>query len=232
MAENLFIGNYPGRRGIVDRKKMIRCAEESLAMLNLHIDPRELIKTIGVGQQQLVEIAKSIIRGGKILILDEPTAPLTEIEIRYLFGLLTELKSKGISIIYISHRMEEIFELCDNVTIMRDGRMVDTCETCWTDQHKVVSCMIGRELKDFYPTDKTTPGRVSLAIHDYYVANPNHPGRDIVKHINMEFHEGEIVGISGLCIYRSVSAAEPEAVVHADRSRWAQTPATLGMGAA
>ncbi len=198
VAENLFLGNYPGPKGFADRRKMNRMAKEALEQMNLRLDPRVLIRKVGVGQQQLVEIAKSIIRGGKLLILDEPTAPLTETEIKYLFGLLRDLKSKGISIIYISHRMEEIFEISDSITVMRDGVIVNSFATAQTDQHEIVSSMIGRELTDFYPKDKTVPGCVTFSIRDYSVANAVYPERDIVKHVNMDFREGEIVGISGL----------------------------------
>lgn len=198
VAENMFIGNYPGKAGFLNRTLMNRQAQEYLATLNLHIDPNVLIKTLGVGQQQLVEIAKSIIRGGRILILDEPTSPLTEAEIRYLFSLLNDLKGKGVSIIYISHRMEEIFEISDHVTVMRDGRVIETFETKKTNQTEVVSAMIGRELKELYPAGESHPGKVSLRIRNYSVANAIYTEKDIVKNVNMYFREGEIVGISGL----------------------------------
>lgn len=198
VAENLFLGNYPGKNGIVDYKRMKYEAAEQLKKLGLSISPNALIKTIGVGQQQLVEIAKSIIHGGKILILDEPTAPLTETEIKYLFGLLKELKSKGISMIYISHRMEEIFEISDSITVMRDGKMIQKFETAKTNQHEIVSTMIGRELKEMYPSDQTAIGKTSLEIEHYSVANKNYPERYVVNDVCMQFREGEIVGISGL----------------------------------
>jgi D-xylose transport system ATP-binding protein len=198
IAENMFLGNMPMKNGSVDWNKTYKSARETLKMLSLDMDVRNRVKYLSIGQQQLVEIAKAISHGGKVMILDEPTAPLTGREIRFMFDILRDLKSRGITIIYITHRLDEVFELTDKVSVMRDGRMIVSANTREVSQHDLVSYMIGREMQDFYPKEKTIAGEEVLKIRDYSVAHPTYAGKNIVDGVSMEFREGEIVGIAGL----------------------------------
>ena len=198
VAENVFLGHMPGNHTGIDWKTVFKKAEEALKRLSLDIDVKSKVKYLSVGQQQLVEIAKAIMMGGRVLILDEPTAPLTDRETETLFRILKELKNEGITIIYISHRLEEIFKLTDSVSVMRDGKMIVTKKTSELTTDQLVSYMIGRELKNMYPDIETEKGDIILEILDYSVPHPEYDGKNIVNHVSMEFRRGEIVGISGL----------------------------------
>ncbi len=198
VAENMCLGTLPFQNGGVEWKTVYSKSQETLKQLALDIDVRMKVKNLSVGHQQLVEISKAILLGGKVMILDEPTAPLTGREIELLFKVIRKLKEQGITIIYISHRLEEIFSLTDKVSVMRDGKLVITKDTKDVDEHELVSYMIGREMEDFYPKDKTLPGDIILSAQNFSVAHPNYPGKKIVDNVSMNFRAGEIVGIAGL----------------------------------
>lgn len=198
VAENMFLGNMPLKNGMIDWDTIYLKAEETLQRLALDIDVKMKVKHLSVGHQQLVEISKAILMGGRIMILDEPTAPLTDREIEFLFKVLRQLKNEGITIIYISHRLEEIFSLTDKVSIMRDGKMIRTLKTSEVSEHDLVSYMIGREMEDFYPKDETKAGETLLSIENYSVPHPIYPDKKIVDDVSLKFRAGEIVGISGL----------------------------------
>ncbi len=198
VAENMFLGNMPKKNGMIDWDTIYLKANETLQRLALDIDVHMKVKQLSVGHQQLVEIAKAMLLGGKVMILDEPTAPLTDREIEFLFKVLRQLKKEGITIVYISHRLEEIFSLTDKVSIMRDGKMVITKKTSEVSHHDLVSYMIGREMEDFYPKDKTEARENLLSIENYSVSHPIYSNKNIVDNVSMNFRAGEIVGISGL----------------------------------
>lgn len=198
VAENVFLGHLIKNRTGIDWKQVYQEAENALKKLALDVDVKTKVKYLSVGQQQLVEIAKAIMLGGKILILDEPTAPLTDRETEVLFRILNDLKKEGITIIFITHRLEEVFRLTDCVTVMRDGKIITTKSTSELTADALVSYMIGREMKNMYPSDKTEKGDAVLEIKDYSVKHPEYIGKLIVDNVNMKFHKGEIVGISGL----------------------------------
>lgn len=198
VAENMFLGNMPQKKGMVDWKKTFELAEETLKKLSLEIAVHTKVKYLSIGQQQLIEIAKAINLGGRVMILDEPTAPLTGREISFLFEILRDLKKHGITIIYISHRLEEIFELTDTISVMRDGKMITTQKTSDMTHRDLVSYMIGREMQEFYPQDETQAGKTIMKIENFSVEHPTYHDKKIVDDVTMEFREGEIVGISGL----------------------------------
>ena len=198
VAENVFLGHLIKNCTGINWKKIYQGAEEALKRLALDVDVKTKVKYLSVGQQQLVEIAKAIMLGGKILILDEPTAPLTDRETEVLFQILNDLKKEGITIIFITHRLEEVFRLTDCVSVMRDGKMIATKLTSELTADTLVSYMIGREMKNMYPSDETEKGDVVLEIKDYSVKHPDYMGKMIVDNASMKFHKGEIVGISGL----------------------------------
>ena len=176
VEENMFLGKELKKKcGVCDKTTMRREVEKILGRLGVEIDPGQRMEELSVGQQQMVEIAKALMVDAKVIIMDEPTAALTQSETRVLFEVANGLREKGVSIVYISHRMEEIFELCDRITILRDGTYIDTKKISETDMNDVVKMMIGREIGERYPQRNVSIGDRVL-----------------------EVHAGEVLGVSGL----------------------------------
>jgi D-xylose transport system ATP-binding protein len=146
----------------------------------------------------MVEIAKALAKSSEILILDEPTAALTEADAHRLLSFLGELRAHGVSCIYISHRLEEVFEITDRVTVLRDGRSVLTAATKELDRDRVIAAMVGREVKDLYPKVPTGKGDRLMSVEGWSVADPSNPDRFVVKDVSFDLHEGEVLGIAGL----------------------------------
>lgn len=188
VAENVCFGAKYGK--LVNFKLITKKTEEVFKSLNVHIDPKKLVLALSTAQQQLVEIAKSVSKDVKILILDEPTAPLTAEDVEILFDIIRMLKKKGVSIVYISHRMDEIFQITDRVTIMRDGQYVKTLNTAETNRDELIKYMVGRELKDIYPKREEVKSEPMLEL----VNVCGNGDTDINIHVN----KGEIVGLAGL----------------------------------
>lgn len=192
VLENLFVGKEPTNRwGFLNSKKMKALAEEQMHKLSLSLPLDQAAGSCSVGQQQMIEICKALMTKAKVIIMDEPTAALTEREIRKLFEVIGALKREGVSIIYISHRMEEIFEICDRITVMRDGSTVDTKAIPETGFDEVVRKMVGRELTDRFPKRDVSPGPVVLEVR-------NASKRGVFDGVNFSVRSGEILGISGL----------------------------------
>lgn len=190
VAENIFYGREIKKGPILDMKKMCEETDKILKELGVKIDPKTRVKDLSVAYQQIVEIAKSVSRDVKVLILDEPSAPLTNTEIIAMFKIIKNLKQKGVTVIYISHRLEEIFEISDRVTVMRDSKYILTMETADTDRKNLISLMVGRELTDGYPCCDFKNEEVILevkALNTSYVHN-----------INFKLNKGEILGFAGL----------------------------------
>ncbi len=199
IAENLLLGREPvGRGGLVDWERSFAEARRGLALVGLDVDPKRPVRELGVGQQQMVEIARALLKDARILILDEPTAALTEADTARLLSLLRDLRSRGVSSIYISHRLDEVFSLADRITVLRDGRSVGTGATSEMSRERVIALMVGREVKDLYPRPDTTPGKVALRVEDWCVEDPVNPGRFVVKNVSFEVREGEVLGVAGL----------------------------------
>ncbi|MBE9917605.1 sugar ABC transporter ATP-binding protein [Paenibacillus donghaensis] len=192
VAENLFIGKEMSSSwGLLKSKEMKALAKEQFKKLSVDIPLNIEAGQCSVGQQQMIEIAKALLTDTKVLIMDEPTSALTEREIQKLFEVIRSLKQEGVSIVYISHRMEEIFEICDRITVMRDGRTVDTKEIPQTDFNEVVKKMVGRELTERFPARNPSPGEVVLEVE--------HASRKgLFEDVSFKVREGEIVGFSGL----------------------------------
>ena len=191
VAENVFLG-HPIRKGIlIDFDAMNRRAAEIFEQLHVSIDPKALVKDLSVGYQQIVEIAKAVSMNAKVLIMDEPSAPLTNAEVDKMFELVHVLRDSGVTIIYISHRLEEIFALSDRVTILRDGQKIKTLRTCDTNQDELIQLMVGRELKNTFPP--RTPAFTDEVILEL---------RDLcgngLEDISLRVHKGEILGLAGL----------------------------------
>lgn len=192
VAENIFIGEQivKGPFRVVDWKTMIKRAFELLVTLNVKLDPNAIMGDLTISEKQIVEIAKAISKEAKILVMDEPTAALSEEETQSLFKIIRTLKSKGVSIIYISHRLKEIFEITDRVTVLRDGKKVGTLKTEDTDENKLVEMMVGRDIKDMYPKREVKIGDIVMKVQ-----NLKAEGFD---DISFRLKKGEILGIFGL----------------------------------
>lgn len=192
VLENLFMGNeIKNKLGWIKTNEMRIIAEKTFEELGVQMDLDRDVKTLSVGQQQMIEIAKSLMSNGEIIIMDEPTAALTEREIDVLFKIIRKLKAKQVAIIYISHRMEEIFKISDQITVMRDGVSIDTVKTSETTNDEVVRKMVGRDLADYYPAKTSEIGEVVFEAKNLMSDR---------KFNNISFYvrSGEIVGFSGL----------------------------------
>ena len=191
IAENIFLGREPKNRlGMVDYKKMKREAQKALEALNLNLDAGALIRGLSVAQQQMIEIARAVNEGARILILDEPTASLTTSETEHLFAQIARLKKSGVAMIYISHRMEETFKVCDTVTVLRDGQFIGTRNTNETTEKELISMMVGREFNNMYGNERVIGGDVILEVKNLTT--------DKVTDISFTLKKGEILGFSGL----------------------------------
>jgi D-xylose transport system ATP-binding protein len=198
VAENLFLGRERVKRGFIDWTRTREEARTALDRVGLEVDPDVEVHELGVGQQQLVEIAKALHKSSQILILDEPTAALTDADARRLLELLRGLRARGMSCIYISHRLDEVFEIADRVTVLRDGRSILTAPTRELDRDKVIAGMVGREVKDLYPAVTPRAGKTLLEVFGWTVEDPSNPGRSVVQGVSFSLHEGEVLGIAGL----------------------------------
>jgi ribose transport system ATP-binding protein len=193
VAENIFLGNPPrrGRLPWIDRRATNRQAATILESLQLSIDPRQRVANLATGYQQMIEIGRAISRNARILVMDEPTSSLSEHEVTMLYQLIRRLKAMGIGIIYISHHMEEIFEICDNVMVLRDGHRVDSRPVGeWTND-SLVTAMLNRSIEQFYPYRPRELGEVTLKVEHVQVA-PR------IADVSFEAHRGEILGIAGV----------------------------------
>lgn len=198
-AENIFLGREPQKpRGIVDWERMFSEAGRILGGLGVQMDPKVIVGGLTVGQQQMVEIAKALSLDAKILILDEPTSALTETEVKHLFRIISELKQNGVSMIYISHKMEEVFALADRITVLRDGSSVGTKDASATSKDELISLMVGRSIKEMFPKQPSRAGEALLEVRGLSVRNPEHKNKYILKNINFNAKAGEILGIGGL----------------------------------
>lgn len=198
VEENLFLGREPVRGGLIQWGQVRQGAREALERVGLAVDPRQPVSELGIGQQQLVEIAKALSYQARILVLDEPTAALTEADARRLLAQLAGLRSRGVSCIYISHRLEEVFEIADRVTVLRDGRSVATHAAREVDRERVVALMVGRQVKDLFPRPPERSGQELLRVEGWSVEDPANPGRQVVRGVGFTLREGEVLGIGGL----------------------------------
>jgi D-xylose transport system ATP-binding protein len=199
VAENLTLGREPVRAGLIQWDEVRRQTVRALALVGLDVDPDRPVKELGIGQQQLVEIAKALSKEARILVLDEPTAALTEADTQRLLRLLGELRAKGVSSIYISHRLEEVFQIADRVTVLRDGKTVGTNPATDLKTAQVISMMVGREVTDLYPRPAlAAAGQTLLEVSGWSVEDPLVPGRYAVQDVSFTVREGEILGIGGL----------------------------------
>lgn len=214
IAENVFIGRWPTKNGVVDRGEMVRRAQEQLARLNLHISATRKVAGLSTANQQLIEIAKALALNAKILILDEPTAALGGAETEALFEQVRKLKSEGVGIVYISHRMEEIRQITDRVVVLRDGERVAEFADSSTPIRKIVESMVGRPLDRMFPALPEPQARRVLEVKG--LSSPDNTFRDI----SFDVKAGEILGIAGLVgagrteLVRAITGADPISAGH------------------
>jgi ribose transport system ATP-binding protein len=211
VAENIFFDDLPRKRGgFVDFQKLYSQTQKILEKLGLDISAKTIVSQLGIAHMQLVEIAKSLSRKATMLILDEPTATLTPKEIKRLFEIINQLKDEGVTIIYISHRLNELKEIGDNISILRNGNVIKNCPIAEIDNNEIVRCMVGREIENEYPFfDDVKPTDVIMKVE--HISTP------IVKDVSFNLRRGEILGIAGLVgsgrteLLRAIFAADPMA---------------------
>ena len=190
VAENIYYNRYRKKRGLIDFRGMEEDAAKVLDRLGVKIDPKMLVKDLSVGYQQLVEIAKSLSQDVKVMIMDEPSAALTNSELEYLFEIVKTLKQEGMAILYISHRMEEIFQLCDKVSVFRDGHYIKTMDVKDTTQEELIRLMVNRELNDTFPEFIPDRGEKVLEVQNVCT--------ELLKEVSFEAYRGERLGFAGL----------------------------------
>jgi putative multiple sugar transport system ATP-binding protein len=198
IAENIFLGNEHARFGVIDWDANEARTAALLKTVGLNEDPKTLITNIGVGKQQLVEIAKALSKEVKLLILDEPTASLSEKDSQALLNLLLEFKSQGITSILISHKLNEISRVADHVTIIRDGQTIETLDRATITEDRIITSMVGRSLDERYPHREPQIGEVVFEVRNWSAYHPQHADRQMIKDISMTVRRGEVVGIAGL----------------------------------
>ena len=190
--ENIFVGRELRKNGLVDKKAELEEAQKLIEECGLHVSPKETLRNLTVAQCQLIEIIKAISVNAKVIIMDEPTAAITEREVELLFEHIRRLKEKGVAIIYISHRMAEIFSICDRVSVYRDGQYIGTGTTQELDENQLIKMMVGREITDVYPKLEAEKGEVIFEARNIVRADNK------VKGVSLSVRRGEILGIGGL----------------------------------
>lgn len=191
IAENIYLGRQPRKHGLIDWKKCYEDSSELLKKVGLNVDPRTPVARLKVAEQQMVEIAKALSKEARIIVMDEPTAPLTLREIDNLFQVIRELKRQKVAVIYVSHRLAEIKEICDRITVLRDGCYVGKAEVKDVEIRDMIRMMVGRELKDMYPKAQAGIGEPVLQVEHLST-------REKLEDISLEVRKGEILGLAGL----------------------------------
>ncbi|MFB2865972.1 galactose/methyl galactoside ABC transporter ATP-binding protein MglA [Aeromonas sp. MdU4] len=193
VMDNMWLGRYPTKGWFIDHGKMYEDTKRIFEELDIDIDPRVKVASLSVSQMQMIEIAKAFSYDAKIVIMDEPTSSLTEKEVNHLFKIINKLKDKGCGIVYISHKMEEIFQLCDEITILRDGQWVATQPLKGMTMDQIIGMMVGRELTQRFPEKTNQPKEVILEVE--HLTAKNQPS---IQDITFNLHKGEILGVAGL----------------------------------
>jgi inositol transport system ATP-binding protein len=192
VAENIFLGREPlGKFGLIDKRKLNSDTKVLLDRLEIDINPATLMKNLSVANKQMVEIAKAISYDASLIIMDEPTSAITEREVVHLFSIIRTLKEKGVGIIYITHKMDEVFQIADEITVLRDGNYIATVPASQTNRDNLIAMMVGRELTAMFPKEEAPIGEVVLSVR-------NLTRKGIVEDVSFDLRRGEILGIAGL----------------------------------
>ncbi|MBV9948192.1 MAG: ATP-binding cassette domain-containing protein, partial [Myxococcales bacterium] len=208
VAENVFLGAEPRRGPFVDWDRMLGEAERLFARFGIDIDVRAPIRDLGIGRRQLVEIVKALRKSSRVLVLDEPTAALADQEIAVLLDILRDLRRRGISAIYISHKLEEVLAIADRITVLRDGKSIVSMDARATSQDEIIRHMVGREIRDLFPRRSMAPGETLLRVEGLDVA-AEAGGEAVLRGISFDVRAGEVVGIGGL-----MGAGRTELLMH------------------
>ena len=198
VGENIYLGKEPVEFGVINWEKLYADTQQVLEKYHLDVPARAIVRYLGVGKMQMTEIAKALAENAKILILDEPTSALAEAEIEQLMEILRGLKQHGVTCIYISHKLDEFFQITDSITVLRDGKTVLTRPTRELNIETLVSSMVGREMKERFPKGHREPGEVILEVEDLHALDPEDPSFEVIKGVNFNLRRGEILGIAGL----------------------------------
>ncbi|MCC6674763.1 MAG: sugar ABC transporter ATP-binding protein, partial [Thermomicrobiales bacterium] len=217
VEDNIFIGREPNRSGMVDRGRMRALAQDYLRQVGVDLDPRIEVRNLSVAQQQMVEIAKALSYNARIVIMDEPTSALTDNEVRALFEIIRSLKERGLAIVFVSHRLEEVFEICDRITVLRDGQNAGELDTATSSPEEVVRMMVGREIGDLYQKQAST-ARDNAVLEVRGLSRKGtqqDDARVVLDGIDLQVRAGEIVGLAGLVgsgrteVARAIFGADP-----------------------
>jgi methyl-galactoside transport system ATP-binding protein len=203
VMDNIWLGRFPKKGLFVDEEKIYNRTLEIFKDLDINIDPRENLDKLQVSEKQMVEIAKAVSYDSKVLVLDEPTSSLTEKEVNHLFKIIRNLKAKGVGVLYISHKMEELDQIADEVTILRDGKFIETRDIDDITVEQIINLMVGRDLTNRFPEKKSVPGETILKVENLTAKQ-----QPSIKSISFELREGEILGIAGLVGSRRTDVLE------------------------
>ncbi len=218
VAENMFLGRETSKLGFVNKRDMETHAQKYLNMLDVDIRPNQKIANLRVGEQQMVEIAKALSLNARVLIMDEPTSAISEQEARKLFTVIRRLVSEGVGIIYITHRMEEVFLIADRLSVLRDGQMIGTVNAADTNREQIITMMVGREITNMYPKTQVPIGEEVLRVEHLSMRTPDGSFRRALKDISFTLHKGEVLGIAGLLgagrseLYEALFGVHPQDV--------------------
>ncbi len=203
VMDNIWLGRYPTKGGFIDHKKMYNDTKVIFDELDINVDPKEKVGKLSVSQMQMIEIAKAFSYNAKIVIMDEPTSSLSEKEVDHLFKIIKKLQDRGCGIIYISHKMDEIFKICDEVTVLRDGKWINTVCVADCTMDDIVAMMVGRELTQRFPPKTNTPKEIILEVEGLTATN-----QPSIQDVSFNLHKGEILGIAGLVGARRTDIVE------------------------
>ncbi len=199
VAENIFIGREPNRFRFVSWGELHRKTRELTARLGLQISPSALVRNLSVAEQQMVEIARALSVEARVIIMDEPTSALTQNEVEHLFTIMRELQAQGLGIIFISHRMDEVFEISDRITVLRDGKNAGTVDTASATADEIIRMMVGRPVSEFFGKAESNPGEVILEARNISkTGSINEPHKAVLRNVSLSVRAGEIVGMAGL----------------------------------
>lgn len=198
IAENMFVGNLHGEHGFVDFKALYRDTSELLQKVKLDVSPRTKVRPLNSGQMQMIALMRAYAKNPRILVLDEPTSALTDTETETLMSILNDLRAEGKAIIYISHKLSELYKLCDRLLVMRDGQTISCRPIAEIQEQQLVEEMVGREISDLYPKQHAQIGDEVMRIENLTVPHPTIKGKNIVENISFSLRKGEILGIGGL----------------------------------